>query len=62
MPNGKKIPMKQLQEKYIYGTGLDFIRATLKRKTYSVGSVELKFFVLAKHIADCFYAANERQH
>ena len=60
MPNNKKIPMKTLNEKYIFDTGLDFIRATLKRKTYDVGSVELKFYVLAKNVAACFYHATDR--
>lgn len=54
-PSGKRVPMKTLQEQYIFGTGLEFIKATLKRKTYDVGSVELKFYVLAKNIAFTFY-------
>jgi hypothetical protein len=62
MPNGKKIPMSQLHEQYIFGTGLNFIKATLKRKTYDVGSVELKFYVLVKNVAAAFYAAKEMKH
>ena len=62
MPNGKKIAMKLLNEKYLFGSGLNFIKATLKRKTYDVGSVELKFYVLAKNVANCFYHANDRTH
>ena len=62
MPNGKKIAMKSLNEKYLFGSGLNFIKATLKRKTYDVGSVELKFYVLAKNVANCFYHAHDRTH
>lgn len=62
MPNGKKIPMKQLNEKYIFQTGLEFIKATLKRKTYDVGSVELKFYVLAANVASAFYHTSDTQH
>lgn len=62
MPNGKKIPMQQLNKQYIFGTGLNFIKATLKRKTYDVGHVELKFYVLAKNVAAAFYAATEKKH
>jgi len=51
--------MQELNEKFIYGTGLNFIKATLKRKTYDVGSVELKFYVLAKKVAETFWAAKE---
>ena len=54
--------MKALNEKYIFDTGLDFIRATLKRKTYDVGSVELKFYVLAKNVAALFYHTDDRQN
>ena len=54
MPNGRKIPYKVLNEKFIYETGLDFIKATLKRKTYDVGSVELKFYVLANRANQLF--------
>ena len=55
MPNSVKIPMRSLNEEYIYKTGIAFIKATLKRKTYDVGSVELKFYVLAKNVAATFY-------
>jgi hypothetical protein len=55
MPNSVKIPMRSLNEEYIYTTGIAFIKATLKRKTYDVGSVELKFYVLAKNVAATFY-------
>jgi len=34
----------------------------LKRKTYDVGSVELKFYVLAKNVAAAFYAATNKKH
>lgn len=57
-----KISMKALNEKYIFGTGLQFIKAVLKRKTYDVGSVELKFYVLAKNVAACFYHATQLKH
>jgi hypothetical protein len=62
MPNGKSISMKTLNETYIFGCGFDFIKATLKRKTYDVGSVELKFYVLAKHVAATFYHTTERKN
>lgn len=62
MPNGKKIPMKTLNEKYIFETGLNFIWATLKRKTYDVGSVELKFYVLAANVSACFYHTTDRKN
>ena len=54
--------MKALNERYIFDTGLDFIRATLKRKTYDVGSVELKFYVLAKNVAALFYHTEDRHN
>lgn len=59
MPNGNLVDMKVLNEKFIFGTGLNFIKATLKRKTYDVGSVELKFYVLAKKIAETFYKTSD---
>ena len=34
----------------------------MKRKTYDVGSVELKFYVLAANVANLFYVAEEREH
>lgn len=57
MPNGEIMQMEQLGEDYIFNTGLKFIRQTLKRKTYDVGSVELKFYVIAKNVAQLFYVA-----
>ena len=45
---------------YIYG--LDFIKATLKRKTYDVGSVELKFYVLVKNCAALFYHTSDQHN
>lgn len=56
-PNGNKIEMTELNERYIFGAALDFIRATLQRKTYAVGSVELKFYVLGAKVAALFYKA-----
>lgn len=61
-PNGNKIPMTELNERYIFGAALDFIRATLQKKTYAVGSVELKFYVLGAKVAALFYAAKEKKH
>jgi hypothetical protein len=54
--------MKTLNEKYIFETGLNFIKATLKRKTYDVGSVELKFYVLAANVSSCFYHTTDRKN
>jgi hypothetical protein len=34
----------------------------LKRKTYDVGSVELKFYVIAKNVAALFYAGTKREY
>jgi hypothetical protein len=61
-PNSKKFPMKTLNEKYIFESTLDFIKATLKRKTYDVGSVELKFYVLAKNVAALFYHTQDKRN
>ncbi len=62
MPNGQIYPMLDLAEDYIYNTGLSFIKSVLKRKTYDVGSVELKFYVIAKNVAALFYAGTKREH
>jgi len=59
MPNGKKISMIELNAQYIFQTCLDFIRATLKKKNYDAGSVELKFFVLGARVAALFYHTTE---
>ena len=59
MPNGKKISMIELNAQYIFKTCLDFIRATLKKKNYDAGSVELKFFVLGARVAALFYHTTE---
>ena len=53
--------MDELGEDYIFNTGLTFIHSTLKRKTYDVGSVELKFYVIAKNVAQLFYVATMRE-
>jgi len=51
MPDGQVVFMDELGEGYIFNTGLSFIRQVLRRKTYDVGSVELKFYVIAKNVA-----------
>ena len=61
-PNGRQVNMKELMDFYIYDTGFKFIKATLKRKKYAVGSVELKFYVLVKQCAECFYITNVRKY
>ena len=60
--NGRKVKMQKLNSEYLFGCGLDFIKATLKRKTYDVGSVELKFYVLVKNCAALFYHTNVNKH
>jgi hypothetical protein len=62
MPNGEIQPMLDLAEDYIYNTGLAFIKSVLKRKTYDVGSVELKFYVIASNVAALFYAGTKREY
>ena len=62
MPNGKKIKMTKLNEDYLFIYGLNFIYHTLKRKTYDVGSVELKFYVIAKNIASLFYHTTDKRN
>lgn len=54
--------MEKLNEEYLYIYGLDFIKATLKKKTYDVGSVELKFYVLVKNCAALFYHTNDKHN
>jgi len=51
MPDGQVVYMDEVGESYIFNTGLRFIMQVLKRKTYDVGSVELKFYVIAKNVA-----------
>jgi len=51
MPDGQVVYMEEMGEEYIFNTGLRFIKQVLKRKTYDVGSVELKFYVIAKNVA-----------
>lgn len=51
MPNGEILQMTDICEQYLFETATKFIRSTLKRKTYDVGSVELKFYVTAKNVA-----------
>jgi len=51
MPDGQVVYMDEVGEGYIFNTGLRFIKQVLKRKTYDVGSVELKFYVIAKNVA-----------
>lgn len=53
--------MQKLNEAYLFGQGLNFIKSTLKRKTYDVGSVELKFYVLVKNCAALFYHSNNNK-
>ena len=60
IPNGELVSMKKLGEEYLFQTGVRFIRLVLKRKTYDVGSVELKFYVIAKNLAELFYNTNKR--
>lgn len=60
--NGRRVQMAKLNEEYLYIHGLDFIKATLKRKTYDVGSVELKFYVLVKNCAALFYHAEDKKN
>lgn len=62
MPNTQMISMKELNEQYIFGSALEFIKATLVRKKYDVGSVELKFYVLVKVVATSFYHATDIKH
>ena len=62
MPNGTLQTMYDLCEDYIFHAGLAFIKSTLKRKTYDVGSVELKFYVIAKNVAALFYYTNKREY
>lgn len=54
--------MSKLNEEYLFVYGLDFIRNTLKRKTYDVGSVELKFYVIVKNCAQLFYSTNDKKN
>ena len=61
MPNGKKVQMNKLCEDYIFYTGFNFIKAVLKRKKYDVGSLELKFYVLAKKVAETFYYTKDKK-
>ena len=53
--------MLDVAEDYIYRTGLSFIKLVLKRKTYDVGSVELKFYVIAKNVAALFYHTPKKE-
>lgn len=62
MPNGDHKEMYDLAEEYIYITGLDFIRQVLKRKTYDVGSVELKFYQIAKNVARLFDRPTDKKY
>lgn len=62
MPDGKLVEMYSLAEEYVYTTGLDFIRQVLKRKTYDVGSVELKFYQIAKNVARLFDRPAEKKY
>lgn len=54
--------MEALNAEYIFGSALEFIKSTLKRKTYDVGSVELKFYVLVKGVAMSFLSAKDTKH
>ena len=62
MPNGEVFSMKQLGEEFLFFTGMKFIRFVLKRKTYDVGSVELKFYVIAKNVAALFYCTQKKEN
>lgn len=54
--------MTKLNEEYLFKYCLGFIYQTLKRKTYDVGSVELKFYVLVKNCAALFYHAEDKNN
>jgi len=61
-PNRKTGSMFELAEDYIFKFGLPFLRSTLKRKQYDIGSTELRFYVIAKNIAELFYKTDKKEY